>query len=69
VVLGVMPENFDFPDHAEVWTPLQLKIDPSDRANDYSVITRLKDEISLEQARADMRIVSERLRNALAIYR
>lgn len=62
VVLGVMPENFDFTEHAEVWTPLQLKIDPSDRANDYSVIARLKDGISLEQARADMRIVSQRLR-------
>lgn len=62
VVVGVMPEMFDFPQHAEVWTPLQLKIDPADRGNDYSVIGRLKGGVSLEQARADMHIVAKRLR-------
>jgi putative ABC transport system permease protein len=62
VITGVMPESFDFPEHAELWTPLQLSIDPSYRGNDYNVIARLKRGTSLEQARADMRIVAQRLR-------
>jgi putative ABC transport system permease protein len=62
VIIGVMPESFDFPEHAELWTPLQLSIDPSDRANDYKVIARLKQGTSLEQATADMHIVAQRLR-------
>ncbi len=62
VVTGVMPAGFDFPEHAELWTPLQLKIDPADLANDYSVIARMKDGISIKQAKADMDIVGVRLR-------
>jgi predicted permease len=62
VIIGVMPERFDFPEHAELWTPLQLSIDPSYRGNDYNVIARLKRGTSLEQARTDMRIVAQRLR-------
>jgi putative ABC transport system permease protein len=62
VIIGVMPESFDFPEHAELWTPLQLSIDPNDRANDYNVIVQLKQDTSLEQATADMRIVAQRLR-------
>jgi putative ABC transport system permease protein len=62
VIIGVMPERFDFPEQAELWTPLQLSIDPNDRANDYNVIARLKQGTSLEQATADMHIVAQRLR-------
>ncbi len=62
VVVGVMPESFDFPDHAEVWTPLQLKIDPRDRANNFKVIARLKDGVPLAQAQAEMRVIAQLLR-------
>ena len=62
-VLGVMPADFDFPAHADLWTPLQLGIDPSDRANLYSVIARLKPGIPLDQARSDFDLVARRFRD------
>jgi len=61
-VLGVMPERFEFPRAADLWTPLQLKIDPSDHANDYAVIARLKPDVSLQQAARDMHLVAQRFR-------
>ena len=61
-VIGVMPRGFDTPDHADVWVPLQLVVDPKDRANDYPVIARLKKGVTLAMAQADMRVVGERFR-------
>lgn len=59
-ILGVMPANFEFPQSADLWTPLQLKIDPADHANDYSVIARMKPGMSLGQAAEDMHLVGLR---------
>ncbi len=61
-VIGVMPKGFQSPHPADLWVPLQLKIDPTDFSNDYPVIARLKRGVSLEQARADMRVVGARFR-------
>jgi putative ABC transport system permease protein len=61
-ILGVMPADFEFPQSADLWTPLQMKIDPADHANDYDVIARLKPDVSLPQAVQDMRLVAERFR-------
>ncbi len=63
-VIGVMPRGFDTPQHAELWVPLQLAMDPKDRANDYPVIARLKPGVNLAMAQADMRVVGERFRQA-----
>jgi putative ABC transport system permease protein len=63
-VLGVMPANFDFPQRPDLWTPLQLQIDPSDLANDYEVMARLKPGVSLENAQQDLQLVAQRFRNA-----
>ena len=59
-ILGVMPPNFEFPQSADLWTPMQLKIDPADHANDYSVIARLKPGVSHGQAAEDMHLVGLR---------
>jgi putative ABC transport system permease protein len=59
-ILGVMPANFEFPQSADLWTPLQLKIDPADHANDYGVIARLKPDVSPGQAAEDMHLVGLR---------
>jgi len=59
-ILGVMPANFEFPQSADLWTPMQLKIDPADHANDYDVIARLKPDVTLAQATEDMRSVGLR---------
>jgi predicted permease len=61
-VLGVMPRDFDFPEAADVWTPIQLQIDPADHSNNYKVIGRLKSGVSLQQAAEDMRLVGQRFR-------
>jgi len=45
-----------------VWTALELTFDPADTVNNFSVIARLKSGVSLEQAKADMRVVDQRLR-------
>lgn len=61
-VLGVMPAGFAFHRKSELWTPLQLRFEASDHANDYGVIARLKPGITLAQSAQDMRIVAQRFR-------
>jgi putative ABC transport system permease protein len=61
-VLGVMPAGFAFHRKSDLWTPLQLRFDASDHANDYGIIARLKPGVSLAQAAQDMRMVARRFR-------
>ena len=62
-VVGIMPAGFEFPREAELWVPLAW--DDNDRKtrsiHDYLVIARLKQNVSLEQARAEMSTISSRL--------
>jgi putative ABC transport system permease protein len=55
-VVGVMPANFQFPNRAEVWTPIAFSA--SDRgvrgAHYIGAIARLRDGVSLDQARSEM---------------
>ena len=57
-VVGVLPETFEFPDDTiEIWAPMPLEglSEPLPRAShQYFVYARLKDGVSLEQARTDM---------------
>jgi len=64
-VVGVMPAHFAFPDRAaRFWVPMRLKAtDFLDRTNRYlHLVARLKKESSLREARADMKVVSARLK-------
>lgn len=64
-VVGVMPADFVFPDRsARFWVPIRFKsTDFEDRSNHYlHVVARLKRERSLQAARADMQLVTARLR-------
>lgn len=57
VVIGVMPRDFHFPTRdARLWLPLRFTEDDyADRNNNWlHVIGRLRDGVSIEQARADM---------------
>jgi len=62
-VVGIAPEGFDFPMGAEVWAPLALDANAArERTNRYlTVIGRLAPGASLEEARAQMTVVAERL--------
>jgi len=62
-VVGIMPPGFEFPREAELWVPLAW--DDNERQtrsiHDYLVIARLKQNVSLDQARAQMSTISSRL--------
>jgi putative ABC transport system permease protein len=62
-VVGIMPAGFEFPREAELWIPLAW--DDKERQvrsiHDYSVIARLKQNVSVQQAQAEMNTISSRL--------
>ena len=62
-VVGIMPAGFEFPREAELWVPLAF--DDKERQvrsiHDYLVLARLKQNISQEQAQAEMSTISSRL--------
>lgn len=64
-IVGVLPRGFHLPEEAEVWTPLVFRPDdltPDSRGNHgLLVIGRIKDGMSLQQARSDMQSVSGRM--------
>ncbi|MEJ7618397.1 MAG: ABC transporter permease [Pyrinomonadaceae bacterium] len=62
-VVGVMPPEFKQPAYAEVWTPLaQDSGEMKPRGTRYfSVSARLKPHVTLDQAIAEMRVVTARL--------
>lgn len=62
-VVGIMPAGFEFPREAELWVPLAW--DEKERQtrsiHDYLVIARLKKNVTLKQAQAEMSTISSRL--------
>ncbi len=66
LVAGVMPENFHFPDFAQMWTPMAWT--DKERAvrgeHHYMVIARLKPGIDIRQAQSEMNTISTRLEQA-----
>jgi putative ABC transport system permease protein len=62
-VVGVMPDEFDFPVGAQAWAPLDLSVEQqADRGNHYlQVLGRLKPGVSREQAREDLAVIAARL--------
>ena len=64
-IIGVMPPGFDLPEAAEIWLPLQKRIDSlpfADRAiPGYELVARLRPGISLEQADAESKSIARQL--------
>lgn len=62
-VIGVSGQGGDFPAGAEVWTPLDLgSSDVGDRANHFLlVLGRLKRDVSISSAGADLQAIAARL--------
>jgi len=62
-VIGVMPPKFKFPDWAGLWVPLAWSNEKrAVRGNhNYMVIGRLKPEVAVQQAKADLSAISARL--------
>jgi putative ABC transport system permease protein len=63
VVIGVLPSGFDYPNQAEMWAPLAFTaedLSPDNRGNHgYELLARLRPNVSLAQARADMELVGK----------
>lgn len=62
-VVGVMPENFRFPNWAKLWVPLAWTNDiRAVRGNhNYGVIARLKKNVDIRQAQTELSAISTRL--------
>ena len=64
-VIGVMPPSFDLPEAAEIWVPLQTKIDSlpfMERAvPGYEVVAKLRPDVSLKQADAESKSIARQL--------
>jgi len=71
-IVGVMPREFDFPQGAEVWTPVGPALDADRRRHKWTpaffrslgvlyVVGRLKEGLTQEAARADLAAISRRL--------
>jgi putative ABC transport system permease protein len=62
-VVGVLPPGFAFPDSSDIWLPRELERHlPSRSAHNWVVVGRLRDGISLGQARADVSAIGRRIR-------
>lgn len=56
-IVGVMPAGFrTFPGDADLWTPLRLPA--TDQGTNQTVVSRLRDGMTLEQARAELSTVA-----------
>jgi putative ABC transport system permease protein len=73
VVIGVMPAGFRFPDQeVELWVPLERQVTPVNmhwRGSHYlSIIARLKKDIGIGQARAEMNRIAATLKRQYAKF-
>lgn len=62
-VVGVMPPGFRTVPHFDLWTPLRLS--PTNRGRNQAVVARLRDDVSLAQARAELSALTPELGGAL----
>ncbi|NIR46261.1 MAG: ABC transporter permease [Gemmatimonadetes bacterium] len=54
-IVGVMPPGFDYPGDIDIWYPTELNEQTDSRsAHNYAVVGRLKDDVSIEQADAEL---------------
>lgn len=61
-VVGVMPPEFRFPENAQLWVARELEPRyPSRTAHNWRVVGRLRDGVTLDQARSDLRGIAQRL--------
>ena len=65
IITGVLPRWFQMPRDSDVWVPLVFSADdlsPNERGSHYlSVVARIKDGITLQQARSDLAAVGSRI--------
>jgi len=61
-VTGVLPPDIRFPARADVYVPSWVRAETTSRsAHNYAVLARLRDEVTIDQARAEMDGISRQL--------
>jgi putative ABC transport system permease protein len=64
-VIGVLPSGFRFPDKAEIWLAADIGGENLSRtSHNYSAVGRLKDGVSVDQARQDISAIAQRIYQA-----
>jgi putative ABC transport system permease protein len=62
-IVGVMPPNMNFPAGTEIWLPHEIdEPNMSRTSGGWRVVARLRDGVSLEQARQDLSVLSRRMK-------
>ncbi len=62
-VVGVLPPNLGFPKAADVWVPREMfPPDVSRTAHNWGVIARLRPDVTLDTARADLSAIGQELK-------
>jgi len=62
-VVGVLPSNLGFPKAADVWVPREMfPPDVSRTAHNWGVIAKLRPEVTLDAARADLSAIGQQLK-------
>ncbi|HET6850837.1 MAG TPA: ABC transporter permease [Pyrinomonadaceae bacterium] len=62
-VVGVMPQGLGFPQSAEIWVPREMfPAEISRSAHNWSVIARMRPNVSEEQARAEVSAIGKQLK-------
>ncbi|HKG47757.1 MAG TPA: ABC transporter permease [Pyrinomonadaceae bacterium] len=63
-VVGVMPGDFAFPRTAEIWVPREMfPAETSRSAHNWSVVARMRPNVTTEQAYADVSAISKQLKH------
>jgi putative ABC transport system permease protein len=64
-VIGVLPSGLRFPDEAEIWLAADIGGENLSRtSHNYSAVGRLKDGVSVDQARQDISAIAQRIYQA-----
>ena len=64
-VIGVLPADFRFPEIAELWTLFRFDPASRDRAHNFKAVARLRDDVTIDQARAAMATAGRAIRRSM----
>ncbi len=70
-IVGVMPAGFDYPAGADLWFPLQQQAGYAQGRgnNNFRIVGRLRDGVTIEQAQAQMDVVAGNIAEAFPAYK
>ncbi len=61
-VIGVLPPGFEFPSDTDLWIPADLTGESESRtSHNFSAVGRLRDGVTVEQAKADISLIGRRI--------